>query len=509
MRRREALILGGITALALLLRLVALTHWIDAPGDGVVYAKVADDWARSPYLPIHEIFYNWLPGYVALTGLFGILVPDPWLSTRILNVVLGTCCIPVFFFLVRNIYGPVVAVFSALFLAVLPLHVALSATSMPEVSIVVEILAGTALFIRAAGATKNQGLYLIFAIASLVLAMMTRWETWLLIPLFPSYYFLKTRNARTAAWILIVLVALPAACVVSSYRTSGDLTHQISALFTGSRDTPVMWMGTFARGLVALGRIAVRDLGLLALAAVWGTVVQIRKTLSNEVTLEGSLHLWLALIFWPLIVYMAAVRGYTDHRGLLFVFVIVLPFTIVPIIRHPMMEKRWLIAALTVVALASIGVGNLRSMLEAESGYRSPLDVTRVRPTEITNLAHWLAASPYRDDAVLMTALVYDGGQWHEDWTGSYLWLYFPANLRHRLYIISSMTQDADVQSFVARYRPTLFIGYVGEEKLKRAVPDRWAKTFTQTRVEAVLKTHLTKVVRTEGSRQVYLIATK
>jgi 4-amino-4-deoxy-L-arabinose transferase-like glycosyltransferase len=159
-RWREALILGGLTALALSLRLVALTHWIDAPGDGVVYAKVADDWARSPYLPIHEIFSKWLPGYVALTGLFGILVPDPWISPRILNVILGTCSVPVFFLLVRTVYGPVVALFSALFLAVLPLHVALSATSMPDVSIVVEILAGTALLIRAAEGTKTRTLYL-------------------------------------------------------------------------------------------------------------------------------------------------------------------------------------------------------------------------------------------------------------------------------------------------------------------------------------------------------------
>ena len=71
------------------------------------------------------------------------------------------------------------------------------------------------------------------------------------------------------------------------------------------------------------------------------------------------------------------------------------------------------------------------------------------------------------------------------------------------------MTQDTDVRSFVAHYHPTLFIGYVGDEKLKRPVPDGGANTWTQARVEAVLETPLTKIVRTEGSLRVYLIATK
>lgn len=140
-KRFASLILPSLLLTAFVLRLFVLLSSVDIPGDGPARALFAYNWSQSPY--IQTSGRNWLPGFMYLAGLFSFLVSMPLVSTRILNLIIGTLTVPLFYALVHRVYGRAPGLFSAAVLALFPLHAGLSASSLTEASFLFAIIAGT------------------------------------------------------------------------------------------------------------------------------------------------------------------------------------------------------------------------------------------------------------------------------------------------------------------------------------------------------------------------------
>ena len=136
---------------------------------------------------------------------------------RLLNALVGTATVPVFFAAVAPVFGPSTAIIAAAWIAVFPLHVELSASSMTDVTTLCEVLMGL-VFLRMAADPHRRGRpgHAAVALGSFVMASMTRYEVWLLLPLLPSYFWLRTRNWRAAAGMAAVLVVFPLAWIAGN-----------------------------------------------------------------------------------------------------------------------------------------------------------------------------------------------------------------------------------------------------------------------------------------------------
>lgn len=470
----ESLFLICLVSVAFVLRLMGIIFYIDVPGDGPTRAIIAYNWFQSPYFSTHGA---WPPGFMYLAGIFHFLVGDPVVSTRILNLILGTLTVPFFYLLVRKVYGPSAAVFSALILVILPLHVALSATSLTEASFLFEMIAGMVFLIIASERIKGQMLYLSLSLLCIYLALMTRYEAWPLIPLFPSYYFWKTRKAPIAILILLILLSFPATWILGNYLHTGDLFYGFSAAKIGAEAVGAQVVDLVS-AIKIIGRKTITHLGwIISIAVACGVILQLIQAIKGKIDMERTLFTLVIFIFWSVMLYFAMVRGSSlFDRYLLFGIVMALPFAAFPFISHFNAYRQWL-GVVTLVAIASLGV----SMFS----HRTFMYVTQKQPSEIKKIAAWLQDSSYSDDPVLLTKM---------GWQSTYLPLYLP-EVASRYLIVSFWVEDSTVKEFLRDQKPSILITREGDEEF-------------QSRIEALLGREISieELVYKEGSINVFVL---
>jgi 4-amino-4-deoxy-L-arabinose transferase-like glycosyltransferase len=440
-KKHEFAVISFLFFVALLVRSLALVLCMDVGGDGPTRAIQAYMWSKSPHIVSHGI---WLPGLEYLAGSLSLIIKDPLITSRILNLVLGALTIPLFFILVRRIYGHAVALFSASIVIFLPVHIGLSASSLTEASFCFEIITGMLMLILATDGIKFRLLFLSLSLVCLCLASMTRYEFWLLIPLFPSYYFWKTRKLPTATLVLLILSAFPVSWMLGNYLESGDFLLGLTAAKTGTEE-----MGAHSVDLIGSLKVvayrAVSHLGWIVSAVVpFGLILQVTQALKRKIDAERLLWLSLIIFFWGFIFYFGMVRGRSlTDRYLLLGFLLALPFAAIPFASY-ISNNRSRLALLIIVCLVSIGFSKVN--------YHVPTYVTRKKPIEIKRIASWLRNSPYRDDSVLMTKM---------GWQSSYLPLYFPeiGSFRERYFIIGSiLVSSAMLEDYLKNRKPSLLI---------------------------------------------------
>ena len=436
---------------ALALRLIVLTASLDTPGDGPIRALVAYAWSRSSPFETHGS--NWLPGFKYLAGMFFLLVTDPSLSTRILNVIIGTLTLPVFYLLVRRLYGRDPALFSTALLAVLPLHVGLSASSLTEPSFLFSTVAATTLLIAALQTPAVHRVYLSLSVLCLYWAVTTRYEAWLLIPLFPAYYYWKTRRLFGALSILCLLLTFPAGWAGMHYLRSGEpapfLHAQLQHATTAVGAVPVELVGA----LRILAYRSVSHLGwILVLGAIAGAIWWSARAIKGHIDAEGALHGSIVLVFWIFMLGFAMFRGRSVvDRNLLFGLVLTLPFMPLMLARYLRRRRRYLVL-LICVAMISMGYAYLSR--------RPIVYVTTKQPTSIKTVAAWLETSPYRDDAILLTKM---------GWQSTYLPLYARKDASEFL-IVSPWTKNVRLREFLAAKQPSLLITRDGDEEFQSRI---------------------------------------
>lgn len=475
LKRYETLILLSLLVLASLLRSLAYLYTVDIPGDGPARAIMACDWSKSPHISTHG---NWLPGFMYLAGIFCFLVDDPLFSSRVLNLTIGTLTVPLFYLLVRRLYGRTIAFFSALILAFFPLHIGLSASSLIETSLLAEVIAAMVLLIRASEDTQNEKLCLSLGLLCLCLAVMTRYEVWLLIPLFPAYYVRKTGKFSTGILMLVILLIFPGAWMVGNYLSAGDFlpafssTTKMGPMAIGAQPVDIF------EGIKIIGRKFVSHLGwIVSIAIGLGVLLESVQILKRKLDSERILYSLTAGIFWGFMLYFSVVRGNSlFDRFLLLGITLVVPFAGLPFLPYANGRGRWLPLIICVV-IASIGFSAF--------SYRPDVYVTPKQPREIQKLADWLKNSPYRNDAILTTKM---------GWQSSYLPLYFH-DLSGRSLIVSVWTKESTLQVFVRDQQPSLLVTRDGDEEFQSRLEDLLGMSI-----------HAERLIHREGAIKVYLL---
>lgn len=439
--KRYYLLLGIIAIAALALRLYVFSRWMDLPGDGPTKAMYAYNWRLSPRLIWHGI---WLPGFEYLTGIFSFIVRDPLIAIRILNLVVGVLTVPVFYWLIRRIYGHISGLVAAILLAMLPVHVSLSVTSLNEVTFLFDMLASILFLLMGTEEGHNRYIYIGSSIFFLCMASMTRYEAWLLIPFFPAYYFLKTKKMIESVFIFLILSLLPLFWSVSNYIYSGNFLLGFTAAEDLSRAEEV----NFFKAIQILGKNTVGQIEwTLAILAAWGLVLQVIQVCKRErISLEKILFLTMTVFYWFVMLRFAMVRGEIMlTRYLLFPVVIILPFIMIPIKFYSENHKRQLSAFICFI---------LVSFALPKIAVNYPLnDLTKRQPVEIKNLANWLQSSEYNGQSILMTKLE---GQ------ATYLPLYYPDigphDIGHFIYYSHVGMSDERLLKYLQKYHPSILI---------------------------------------------------
>jgi 4-amino-4-deoxy-L-arabinose transferase-like glycosyltransferase len=458
---KRHLSLALITVTAFALRLYVFTRFMDRPGDGPTKAMYAYNWSQDPHFIWHGI---WLPGFEYLTGAFSFIVQDPLISIRVLNLAVGVFTVPVFYLLVRRIYGHISGLIAALILAILPVHVSLSVTSHTEATFLFEVLAGLLLLIMATDEGPHRKLCIVTSVFLVCLATMTRYEAWLLLPFFPLYYFLKTRRWLASGFIFIILCFLPLAWSIGNYIYIGDFFWG----FNAAKDPTWATSVPLVHAVKILGRITVGQIEwTLVILAGWGLIIQLIESVKKESrSAEKIVHIAITLFFWSVILRFAMVRGETlQTRTLLFGVAMLLPFIMIPLSSCLGNSAKQFSAAIIFILVA---------FTIPKIAINYPLnDLASKRPLAVEKLAEWLQHSPYKGQPVLMTKI---GGD------STYLPLYYPGvgphDVGHFIYYSHVGMSNERIQKYLNNQHPSLLITSKNDQELVLRVENILGRPF-------------------------------
>jgi hypothetical protein len=411
-----------VALLALALRIGSLLGSVDVPGDGPTRASAAYEWARNPEFVTHGF---WPPGFLYLSGVANLVFPRPLYASRFVNLLLGTATVPAAFLAFRRIYGASIAFPASLVIALLPLHVSLSSSSLAECSAVFELLLGVYLLQLSTRAASPAGLvYLAGSSLLLSLASMTRYEIWPLLPALACYHWHQRRHLVSTLVFSASLSAFPLLWLAGNYLLEGNallgLTFALAEQSKSSEPRLFALMRPFIRNLVS-------TIGpLFPIALVLGMILELLAILRGRSS--SARILWLTIVLRPVVLSLP---------------IAVLP--VAPFLLRRTTRRLWL-GSLLIVFL-TVGLGTAAGSYYPRLFY-SDSWVTTDRPTKISRLAQWLATSPWKDDPVLLSRM---------DWHSTYLALYYPP-VSSRKFILSEWTSDDSVRGWVYAIRPALFV---------------------------------------------------
>jgi hypothetical protein len=437
----DGIAIGLLGLCAFVIGLLSIALTVDCPGDGPSHAILAYRWSQHPAIITSGI---WLPGFDYLAGLCLMAVPDPLVVPRLYNLVITTLTVPVFYALVRKLYGKQEALLAALALVALPLRIGLGASSLTEGSFLLFVLIGL-LFLMIAVEQEDIGrIALLVSLSALLLAEMTRYEIWLLVPLLVCYLYARSGNLAATVIAAIVLSVFPLAWSLGNYFSMRDFFPGFTILSHAPEGAnPV----GFRTALGTLYWMVGRQIGrLLAIGASAGLIIESYKCVRGRLSAHRTCYAILVVVVSALSFRGALALGPgLVARYLLLAFALALPLAAVAFV--DLLGRRRYTVAFGAIAIAASFAPVYRRLYPL-SDLHTPVCVTRYRPTEIIELAKWLRSSPYKSEAIVMTKM---------KWRSSYLPIYAPEyDSRH--VIISSWTSDDAISDFIKAQRPSLLI---------------------------------------------------
>jgi hypothetical protein len=305
------------------------------------------------------------------------------------------------------------------------------------------VIAGMLLLIKGSVGQHHRRIFLVSAVLVLSLALMTRYEAWVLLLAFPLYYLATTRRFLPSVGIAVALSAFPLAWTLTNYLHTGSALLGVSAAVHGTEAGPVPV--TLYRAIYILAVQVVIQLGwLLPILSSAGFVLQFWHGRRHEFPTEALFYTAVVGLYGLMMIGFTMARGGVWTRYLLFGLVIGLPYAALPFAY---------VAKPRVRAHVAVGVIIL-SVLFAPSVLLAPriappeIFITRQRPREIEELAIWLQSSRYRQSSILLTRM---------DWQSTYLYLYAP-EFYSRSMVFSFWLGDRDLRDFVRGQNPALLI---------------------------------------------------
>lgn len=421
-----------ITTVAIALRVAVALLTIDIPGDGPARATWAYRWSQSPELISYGL---WPPGLTYLAGGLCMLIPNPRTAPRLLNIILGSASIPLLYAVSRRLFGTAVALTAAALLAVFPLHIGLSASSLTEAAFLCGMLAVLdAAFAVEERCTRRTILCLAAVVLLGVFVEMIRYEAWFLLPMVGAYVAYRLRSVTVGIGLTVTFLVFPVAWSLQNHWYAGDAFPGFRIVVTegGEPVSPFM-------ALRLQWRMVRNHLGpLAALIMLAGGVDAAIRVARRETTAERRLYIGLAAVAWAALFAVMMRRGGSVDRYYVLALTFTFPLAVIWLYRR--VADRRILLAIAAACLALFATTCVT--------YRPTIFVTRRRFPDIDALVAWRAAGIYRADAVLLTRM---------NWEATYVPFYAP-DLAGRTFIVAPGEPDAYIRDFFRRQRPSLLV---------------------------------------------------
>jgi hypothetical protein len=330
------------------------------------------------------------------------------------------------------------------------MHIGLSASSMSDISFLLEILVGLLFLVKAADTDNGRTLYLSVSLAAFVLSVMTRYEGWLFIPIYPLYYFFKTRRLFESLLILVILSLFPCIWMLGNYLNEGTILLGLSGAREYSEEVRTGPVKTIRN----VARVTIAQFGwVVALLSAAGITQKLYDAIRLKVKLEMGLYVAVTMIIWGFTLCYGYVRGVTMLDRYFFIgFVFVLPYALVPIAKL-WKEKKSLFTLAALVLVLLFGIAKFQN---------HPFEkLTHNRPQRMQQTVQWLKGSKYSAGPVLLTRL------W---WESTYFPVLFPEIGKHdQNYFIFARhigMSNERYEQFLEHQQPVLLITCDDDRKL-------------------------------------------
>jgi hypothetical protein len=271
---------------------------------------------------------------------------------------------------------------------------------------------------------------------------------WLLLPLLPSYFWLRTRKWGASAGMAALLVVFPLAWTAGNSAYEG---HPLLGFDAAIHDRSFANTSVpVTRAIEILGKSLGEYLGwVVVVLFVVGLAMEVRSLVARRLSPERILHLAIASLSLASMGAFTVLRGETlVNRYLLFSFAFAIPIALVPVSPYLRQLGRWGLGLVIALAL-SYTVGSAALTGRIETGW-----VTRVKPEGMMRFAEWMNNSPWRDRAVVFTRM---------DWQPTYIPYYYPS-FAWRTIIVSEWTDDQSLKEMAQTMKPALLVTQRGDE---------------------------------------------
>lgn len=226
----------------------------------------------SWYIPIHPPFHL----LILILGLK--LYNNPLVVPRLISLIFGSSLIFPFYYYVKEVFSPKVAIFSILGIIFYSEHIVYSVIATSETSFHFLLFLGLFLFILFI--KQNQKNMLFFSGLSISFASMCRYEGLIFIPLILFFLLIKNKK-KEAALFLLVSLTLPAIWAGINNKYSGDL---LQFLNTNDFNVPLQFNWIRSKGII---------IDLKHKLLFWPIVL--RETLGFPIFLAGLLGIFYCL----------------------------------------------------------------------------------------------------------------------------------------------------------------------------------------------------------------------
>lgn len=444
--------LAGLALAALIIGLAILPHTFDVPADGPYRAMLAYLWFQKPHVAFCG---TWLPGPMYLNGLFYRVVDDPLISTRIFNLLAGSLTMPLLYLWWEKVFESSTALIATVIALFLPLRIGLSVSSMTEAGFLFELVAGIWLFLIAADARHTRYGSLAASLVLLSLAALTRYEAWLLLPLFPALYFARTGRVRRSLVIAGILLAVPIVWMLGNQYCFSDALKGFHAATAEERYAEGVGL---AGGIALLWSRLIQQLGVvIPFGLVLGVFSAMPMTREQWLRLRSQptqlFYLALVQLVWMTLIIFATARGPSSFqtRYMLLALVLALPFAVSPFRRviQQRPSSAILVVCIFLTTLAAAGRSiSITWLPDIWLVARQRGDVV----DDMAAVANWLQTNDHGQAAILTTPIkVRDG------WAANYLPLFVPDQAQG-FRTVSYWIADEDIRAFVRDRQPTLLI---------------------------------------------------
>ncbi len=286
--RQERYTLLGLSALALLLRLVFLFLFDNSfSHEGESYSKInlVRVWIQHgrPYPDINfGPLHTWL--IYLLHEVFGGWI---W-PVRLFHLLLGVATVPLFYLLVREEFGAAVAKVAAVLFAAFPVHLRASPTGLTEVPYLFFFALGLYAFFRVLNRRRDGWGWVVLAAAAVTAAGMLRFEAWLFLPV------LGLLMLRRKPWSAVLFGALCSLFPLFHMYMCWRITGQPTSFAQTSAQSFLQYMPALPMSEKATGWLISFWIGMGPPAAVLA-LVGMALTAARRLTWSFQVLFWFPL----------------------------------------------------------------------------------------------------------------------------------------------------------------------------------------------------------------------